>query len=67
MQEICHFCEEIEPKHIELEGGWVLHHWTRKDEKYLGRLILATKCHRRNWNDLSLHEATTLGIKYTEN
>jgi len=47
---------------VELEGGWVLNHFSVNKETYLGRLVLGTKCHRVDWGDLSLEEATTLGV-----
>lgn len=46
---------------VELEGGWVLNHFGG-GETYLGQLVLGTKCHRPDWGDISLKEATTLGI-----
>ena len=46
---------------VELEGGWVLNHFDG-GKTYLGQLVLGTKCHRIDWGDISLKEATTLGI-----
>jgi len=71
--EECHCCNIIKgcgsgyqsKKYVvELEGGWVLNHFglTDENETYLGRLVLGTKCHRVDWGDLSLKEATTLGL-----
>ena len=49
---------------VELEGGWVLNHFglTDENETYLGRLVLQTKQHRTDFGDLSLEEATILGM-----
>ena len=46
---------------VNMEGGWVLNHFSASNETYLGRLVLGTKQHRHDFGALSLDEATTLG------
>lgn len=47
---------------VELEGGWVLNHRGVGKKTYLGCLILQPKSHRVDFGDLSMKEATILGI-----
>jgi hypothetical protein len=59
----CHCCEAVHDhvSSIDLEGGWVLNHYEGHG-KYLGRLVLQTKCHHQNWGDISDDKVTFLGV-----
>jgi len=65
MVEKCDCCDAAEKEMkngrlVELEGGWRLNHFGGK-EKYLGWLVLQTKCHRRKWEELEDTELKHLG------
>ena len=38
---------------VNMEGGWVLNHFSASNETYLGRLVLGTKQHRHDFGNLS--------------
>jgi len=45
---------------VKMKGGWILNHFSGEDA-YLGRLVLQPKCHRMDFDDLSVEEAASLG------
>jgi hypothetical protein len=54
--------QSVRGKHvINLEGGWVLNHFSHYKRNILGRLVLSTKEHRSDLDCLSSIEAMTLG------
>ena len=46
---------------VNLEGGWLLNH-SNESRSYLGHLIITTREHRADWNELTPAEASTLGM-----
>ena len=50
------------PYILKLKGGWVLNHYGEPTRSYLGYLVLTTKQHVPDFDELSLEEARTLGV-----
>jgi diadenosine tetraphosphate (Ap4A) HIT family hydrolase len=48
---------------LDIGDGWVLNHFSAKTRNYLGRLVLAVRCHKGSFTELSEEEAQALGTK----